>query len=64
MTFSDDEEKFGFFNVYHCKKCDKAKPRKDFHKMYDRVKIEEVFYKFARNAEIRQKQPKKCQQLG
>ena len=45
MSSTDDEEETGCTMVYHCSKCDEAKPRKDFHKMYDIMKMEEIFYK-------------------
>ena len=40
MSFSDFEEEFGCTNVYLCKKCDDAKPRRDFYK-----EKEEMYYK-------------------
>ena len=42
MTWSDDEEEFGCYNVYLCKRCDDSKPRKDFYKSWDASKKEEV----------------------
>ena len=45
MTWSDDEEEFGCYNVYLCKRCDDSKPRKDFYKSWDASKMETVYYK-------------------
>ena len=45
MTWSDDEEEFGCYNVYLCKRCNDSKPRKDFYKSWDASKMEEVYYK-------------------
>ena len=45
MTWSDDEEEFGCYNVYSCKRCNDSKPRKDFYKSWDASKMEEVYYK-------------------
>ena len=40
MTWSDDEEEFGCYNVYLCNRCDDSKPRKDItnHGMRQRWK--------------------------
>lgn len=32
MSLTDDKEDLGCTNVYLCKKCDDAKPRRDFYK--------------------------------
>ena len=45
MSHSDAEEDLGCTMVYPCSRCDKAKPRRDFHKMYDRVNMTELFCK-------------------
>ena len=71
MSSTDDEEETGCTMVYHCSKCDEAKPRKDFHKMYDRIKVEEIFYKTCKECrdkvkatkELRKEQKKRIQPM-
>ena len=43
VTWPDDEEEFGCYTVYVCKRCDDSKPRKDSCKSWDASKMEEVF---------------------
>ena len=44
--------------VYHCSKCDEAKPRKYFHKPYDRLKMKEIFYKTCKECRDKEKATK------
>ena len=45
MSFSDDEEEFGFYNTSLCARCDEAKPRKEFFKAYDYIDMSKTFHK-------------------
>ena len=45
MSLPDVEDEFGCYHVYLCKKCDEAKPRVDFFKMYDYKTMSEIKYK-------------------
>ena len=69
MSSTDDEEETGYTMVYHC--SIEAKPRKGFHKVYDRVKMEEIFYKTCKECrdkvkatkELRKEQKKRIQPM-
>ena len=71
MSSTDDEEETGCTMVYHCSKCDEAKPRKDFHNMYDRINIANIFYKTCKECrdkvkatkELRKEQKKRIQPI-
>ena len=41
----EEQEELGCINVYLCRKCNDAKPRKDFFKYLDTEKMEEVWFK-------------------
>ena len=56
MTWSDDEEEFGCYNVYLCKRCNDSKPRKDFYKSWDASKMEEVYYKTCKDCREKRKE--------
>ena len=56
MTWSDDEEEFGRYNVYLCKRCDDSKPRTDFYKSWDASKMEEVYYKTCKDCQEKRKE--------
>ena len=63
MSSTDDEEETGYTMVYPCSKCDEAKPRKDFHKMYDRIKMEEIFFKTCKECRDKVKATKRIQPM-
>ena len=71
MSSTNDEEETGCTMVYHCSKCDEATPRKDFHKMYDRIKMEDIFCKTCKECrdkvkatkELRKEQKKRIQPM-
>ena len=71
MSSTDDKEETGYTLVYHCSKCDEAKPRQDFLKMYDRIRMEEIFSKTCKECrdnvkatkEFRKEQKKRTQPM-